>query len=122
MKPMVVVRGVFGWIVWLVFWVREIAGWILLVVGLLMFYECFVLLLSTPPRITVVVPLSFVGFVVFRGGIHLLKVSAAALICLRAQEQIDNAEPPAAAARKAAVTRVRPSTGPFELGPRQRPI
>ena len=58
------------------YWLREIAGWLLIVVGLIAFYEAYDFLLRK--RIFEAVPMTFVGFVVFRGGIHLLKVAVAA--------------------------------------------
>src|SRR5579871_6051518 len=100
-------REIFGWIVLLLFWLREIAGWILLVLGLLVFYECFALLLSG--KLIQTMPILFLGFIVFRAGIHLLKVSAAGLICLRAQDQVNEARD-GAAPRRAAQTRLRMRT------------
>jgi hypothetical protein len=117
MKLVVAVgRELFGWVVLLLFWLREIAGWILLVLGLLIFYECFALMVATPPRFIQVLPLTFLGFIIFRAGIHMLKVSAAALICLRTQEQLAEAGERNAVRRPAARTRIHHA--PFELGPR----
>lgn len=60
----------------------EVVGWLLLVVGLFVFYMCFVLLVSEQPgKIVESVPLTAIGIVIFRGGIHLLKVAAAARLC-----------------------------------------
>ncbi|MBL8792692.1 MAG: hypothetical protein JNM56_02175 [Planctomycetia bacterium] len=110
-------RGLFGWWVLLLFWLREIAGWGLLAAGLWVFYHCFALMLMTPPRFIQVIPLTFYGFIAFRAGIHLLRVSAAGLICLKAQQQIDDAAP----RRNPAIpTRVRLHTMPFDLGAKQR--
>jgi hypothetical protein len=58
------------------YWAREIAGWLLILVGLYAFSEAYDFLLRK--RIFEAVPMVFVGFVVFRGGIHLLKVAVAA--------------------------------------------
>lgn len=58
------------------YWVREIAGWVLLGLGLLAFFEAYSLLLRK--RVFEAGPLVFVGFIVFRGGVHLLKVAVAA--------------------------------------------
>lgn len=58
------------------YWVREIAGWVLVVLGLLAFFEAYNLLLRK--RVFEAGPMTFVGFIVFRGGIHLLKVAVAA--------------------------------------------
>ncbi len=111
-----IARELFGWVVLLLFWLREIAGWVMLVLGLLVFYQCFALLVSTN-HIIQVIPLTFLGFVVFRAGLHMLKVSAAALVCLRTQDQID-AEREPSARRGAPTTRLQLRTAPFELGPR----
>lgn len=60
----------------------EIAGWMLLLIGLYIFYECFGMLATdNPPRFVQSIPLVTIGVVVFRGGLHLLKVAAAARIC-----------------------------------------
>jgi hypothetical protein len=58
------------------YWAREIAGWLLIVIGLYTFYQVYDFLMRK--RIFEVVPLAFVGFIIFRGGIHLLKVAVAA--------------------------------------------
>jgi hypothetical protein len=71
------------------FWIRELAGWALMLIGLLVFGLC-ILFLRNPsyPRMIEVGPLVFVGFIVFRGGIHLLKVAVAARVCLQAAEPV----------------------------------
>ena len=89
------------------FLMREIAGWLLLVIGLFILYSCFVMLANErPPRIIEAVPLTLIGVIVFRGGIQLLKVAVAARICLRAQEQLEKGGPavgrPTATVRRAA--------------------
>ena len=68
------------------FWWREVAGWGLLLIGLLMFGACYLILLPNPgyPRIIEAGPLALIGIIVFRGGIHLLKVAVAARICTEA--------------------------------------
>ena len=58
------------------YWLREVAGWLLLVAGLVVFGLVYDLLLRK--RVFEAGPLVFVGFVVFRGGLHLLKVAMAA--------------------------------------------
>ena len=58
-------------------WLREGAGWVLLGVGLAAFaVSYFVFLLQK--RVIEAGVLGVIGFVVFRGGIHLLKVAIAA--------------------------------------------
>jgi hypothetical protein len=77
------------------FIVRELMGWLLVVFGLLLLYECYVLIRDS--RLFEAAPLSIVGIIVFRGGIHLLKVAVAARICSLAKERSrqDAAPPPA---------------------------
>ena len=79
------------------FWTRELAGWILLVVGLYLFRQAFVLLTIQEPRLLEGATLTIIGVVVFRGGIHLLKVAVAAQVCLRAQERLADERPAPAA-------------------------
>jgi hypothetical protein len=68
------------------FWIREILGWFLVGLGLFAFYMCVVLLFNH--SIIEVGPLFVIGIVVFRGGIHLLKVAVAARICMEAQARM----------------------------------
>ena len=84
------------------FWWREVAGWALVLIGLLMFGVCFVILTSDPayPRIVEAGPLTVIGIIVFRGGIHLLKVAVAARVCLEAAEGAGASERGGAATRK----------------------
>jgi hypothetical protein len=59
-----------------VYWSREIAGWLLVLTGLWQFWNTYALL--TNRRVFEAAPSAFIAFVVFRGGIHLLKVAVAA--------------------------------------------
>lgn len=68
------------------YWAREIAGWLLIAIGLLAFYQAYDLLLRK--RIFEAVPMTFVGFVIFRGGIHLLKVAVAAQAARHMREAV----------------------------------
>ena len=108
-----------GWILLLSLWLREVVGWIMIAAGLYVFYTCFALLLTTPPRFIQVIPLTFVGFIVMRVGTHMLRVSAAGLICLKAQREIDEATPATSGKKQPLPTRVLLHT-PFLLGNRQR--
>src|SRR5207302_6223327 len=65
------------------FWIREVAGWMLVGLGLLVFYLCFALLMSR--QIFEAGSFTMIGIFVFRGGIHLLKVAVAARICTQTQ-------------------------------------
>jgi hypothetical protein len=67
------------------FWIREIAGWVLLVLGLAAFYIVYFVLLRNG-RIFESGPMALVGIFLFRGGIHLLKVAVAARICQQQPE------------------------------------
>jgi hypothetical protein len=79
------------------FWIREFVGWMLVLLGLAIFYVCIAIVLPPQELIFTAPTLALVGIVVFRGGIHLLKVATAARIALQAP-----AEPakPAAGANK----------------------
>jgi hypothetical protein len=87
------------------FWTREIAGWLLVAAGLFVFYTCYELLVKKdpqhdPPRIFEAGVLTPIGFIIFRGGIHLLKVAVAARICAQAQERVAENRPSAGAPRR----------------------
>jgi len=64
------------------FYVREVAGWVLMVLGLWLFYQSYALLMNR--LIVQSGPTVLMGIVVFRGGIHLLKVAVAARVCQQA--------------------------------------
>lgn len=92
-------------------WLRDIAGWLLLGVGLAVFGLCYTELLLKR-RLLEAVPATFIGFVVFRGGMHLIKVATAARAAREAAQQIPPPRParrplgpnrPAAELRKSAV-------------------
>jgi hypothetical protein len=75
------------------FWIREIAGWLLVGLGLYLFLWCLSLLSTEPgtfPDYFAACLVMPIGIVVFRGGIHLLKVAVAARICLYAESQRDD--------------------------------
>ncbi len=65
------------------FWIREIAGWLMVVLGLWLFYVSYFVLLRNG-YIVQSGPTVLMGIVVFRGGIHFLKVAVAARICQQA--------------------------------------
>lgn len=58
------------------YWSREVAGWALILGGLYAFLSAYNLLLNK--RIFEAGPVVFIGFIVFRGGVHVLKVAVAA--------------------------------------------
>jgi len=57
-------------------WIREILGWLLLGSGLAVFFLAYGELKDR--RFFNTLPLCFVGYVIFRGGLHLIKVASAA--------------------------------------------
>jgi hypothetical protein len=69
------------------FWAREIVGWALVLLGLFVLFFAFLFLLEH--YIIEGGPLTFIGIIIFRGGIHLLKVSVAARVCLQTQEKLN---------------------------------
>src|SRR3954469_5271449 len=58
------------------YWSREIGGWVVLLFGLTLFWLTYQKLADK--RLFEAAPMAFMGFIVFRGGIHLLKVAVAA--------------------------------------------
>src|SRR5947209_2065970 len=59
-----------------VYWSREVAGWVVILIGLWLFWATYQKL--GVKRLFEAAPMAFMGFVVFRGGVHLLKVAVAA--------------------------------------------
>jgi len=71
------------------FWTREVAGWGLILLGLFAFFKCYGLLTSEDHRLIEGSALTIVGIVIFRGGIHLLKVAVAAQVCDEVQQRLE---------------------------------
>ena len=64
------------------FWVREIAGWLLVLCGLYLLRMALVFLMDLEtPRIVEGAILSFAGLGVMRAGIMLVRISTAARVC-----------------------------------------
>jgi hypothetical protein len=72
---------------------REVAGWLLVALGLLTFGTAAYVLLKYR-WILEAPPMAFMGFIVFRGGIHLLKVAVAARLLQQASAQMEAARKP----------------------------
>ena len=68
------------------FWWRELGGWILIGLGL----ACFAVVWQFCKHRWIVEawPMTFIGMMIFWGGIHLLKVAMAARVCQQAQERL----------------------------------
>jgi hypothetical protein len=62
------------------FWMREVAGWVLIGISLFVFCECYRMFDGRRPLEGGA--MAMVGIFIFRGGIHLLKVAVAAQVCL----------------------------------------
>jgi hypothetical protein len=75
------------------FWFRELAGWLLVGLGVFVFLLVFAFLQAK--GFVEAAILAVVGVFIFRGGIHLLKVAVAARICQQAQDRLYPAPPPA---------------------------
>jgi hypothetical protein len=71
----------------MIFWTRELLGWVLIALGLYVFYIAMQLLLREGPYLLEVPAFIAIGWIVFRGGLHLLKVTVAARVCLEAQSR-----------------------------------
>jgi hypothetical protein len=69
------------------YWTREMAGWVLVVLGLFVFYRCYTLLTGGNHYILEGAALTVVGVILFRGGIHLLKVAVAAQAVMEARKK-----------------------------------
>jgi hypothetical protein len=72
----------------MIFWIRELVGWVLLGLGLLIFFYVYALctLPGSERRPIDAGILLVMGVFVFRGGIHLLKVAVAAQAAREARE------------------------------------
>lgn len=66
------------------YWLREVGGWVLVALGLIAFAQAYDMLLRK--RLFEAGPMAFIGFIIFRGGIHLLKVAVAAQAARRLPE------------------------------------
>ena len=73
------------------FWVREIVGWLLMVVSLYLFLLAIGVALGgdgEPARPVSAGVVTGIGFILFRGGIHLVKVAAAGAAVLAARREL----------------------------------
>lgn len=73
-------------------WLREIAGWVLLGVGLAAFAGCYTEFLLKK-RLLTAIPILMMGFWIFRAGMHLIKVAVAARACAEAKADVAAAKP-----------------------------
>ena len=69
----------------MLFWIREIVGWLLVLIGLAAFWLSVAFLGER--QVVEASVVAGIGIFVFRGGIHLIKVATAARIVLHAHRQ-----------------------------------
>lgn len=74
-------------------WSRELAGWVLMLLGVYVFFRAFLLLTAGNQYMLEGGTVTLIGVVIFRGGIHLLKIAVAARICLAAEESQQQTAP-----------------------------
>jgi hypothetical protein len=91
------------------FWLRELVGWFLLVVSLMMIGVTY--LLCERRAILELWPWTVLTIFVFRGSIHLLKVAVAARVCQQTQDRLYPAADPAAPRRANPLPLARKHTG-----------
>lgn len=70
----------------MIYWTREIAGWLLVALGLVAFWKVYEM--SLQYHIFELIPMTVIGIFLFRGGIHLLKVAVAARACREARRRL----------------------------------
>jgi hypothetical protein len=93
------------------FWTREVAGWVLLGLGLYVFYRSYSVLMDRTDHQIEGGILTIIGIFLFRGGIHLLKIAVAARVCMEAKESLerDRAKPVGLSGPSRPMTGRRPS-------------
>ncbi len=90
------------------FWIREVIGWVLVGLSLILFVSCYRILTDGSHSILEGGALTLVGIIVFRGGIHLLKIAVAARVCLDAEQRLQESRPGAPLPRVPARPSVKP--------------
>jgi hypothetical protein len=66
-------------------WTRELFGWILMALGVYVLFRALLLLTAGNQFMLEGGTVTVIGIVLFRGGIHLLKIAVAARICLEGE-------------------------------------
>lgn len=104
------------------YWLREIAGWVLVLIGLSLFGKAYGFL--GDKRVFEAGPMVVMGFIVFRGGVHLLKVAVAAQAARKLPLAVaDTRRRPRTAAKPIGPTAVKSvMPGPSNPGRRRDPI
>lgn len=104
------------------YWLREIAGWLLILLGVYLFWGAYDFLLRK--RVFEAGPMVVMGFIVFRGGVHLLKVAVAAQAARKLPLAVaDTRRRPRAPAKSIAPTAAKSLVpGPKNPGRRRDPL
>lgn len=98
------------------YWSRELAGWALIGIGLWQFWNTYGLISNR--RIFEAGPSAFIAFIIFRSGLHLLKVAVAAQA---ARSLPEGAQPVTRKASRMATRSVAPTPAKAVVpGPRSR--
>ena len=66
------------------YWIREVVGWIFILAGLYGFWIALAFLATQPSRLIEGGTTSIMATVLFRGGLQLVRISAAARVVLNA--------------------------------------
>lgn len=69
------------------FWIREIAGWLLILLGIYGYWIALAFLATQPSRLIEGATTAFMSTMLFRGGLLLVRISAAARAVLHAREK-----------------------------------
>jgi hypothetical protein len=72
----------------MIYWIRELLGWALVAAGLFVFYVTLRALLQDGPYILEGGWMLAIGFIIFRGGLQVLKVSLAGRVCAQAHKEV----------------------------------
>jgi hypothetical protein len=76
------------------FWLREVAGWGLVAIGLIIFVLVYGLCAEKTasgephPRYVEAMTMTVIGIFVFRGGINVLKTAVAARVCQEVEDRL----------------------------------
>jgi hypothetical protein len=102
------------------FWTREVAGWVLLGLGLYVFYRDYQLLMEGNHYVLEGAMLTVIGIFLFRGGIQLLKIAVAARVCMDAQvrQERERAKPGVVSSRPTVGRRSLPYAEKSSITPR----
>jgi hypothetical protein len=70
-------------------WLHDVFSWVLVGLGLFVFYLCLAMLLDPRPAFLQAGPLTLIGFIIYRGGIALMQTAMAARVSLQAVKSLE---------------------------------